>query len=331
MLLRIPRRPVPCCTDGAKQGTALRNRIRAWGWEKLMPWLLALCLLLPLISNAAPVIIVPSDNSSAYTEAESALREKLSNYSPATLPVSNLDHVSTSDTKLIITIGTKALQATLTTNNKTPVLALLVTRKSFRQLVATAPGARQISAIYIDQPYTRQLNLVRLIVPGKQRVGVLFSAESESELAELKRTAQVQKLTLVPEKVGAGDELPAALTKLLSEVDVVLSIPDPSIFNSATIQNILFSAYRAHKPLISFSPYYVRAGAVAAVYSTPTQLAHQAAEMARLLLNGGALAQPQYARDFNVTTNPTAARSLDLSLGDEKSIENKLTSGYEGP
>ncbi len=332
-MLRMSPCLAPFRIRNAEQAVPARDKKRGRVFKhQLMLWIVALLLLLPLIGNAAQVVIVPSDNAVAYGEAEAALREKLTAYTSETLAPANLDRIAAGgDAKLIIAIGTKALQAALGSNNKIPVLAVLVTRKSFRQLTSAAAGSRQVSAVYIDQPLSRQLNLVRLVVPGKQRVGVLFSTESESELAELKRTTLAQKLTLVPEGVNAGDELPAALAKLLSASDVILAIPDPSIFNSGTIQNILFSAYRARKPLVSFSPYYVRAGAVAAVYSTPKQLAHQAAEMARHWFSSGVLAQPQYAHDFSVATNPTAARSLDLIIGDEKTIEDKLSSRNEGP
>ena len=85
-------------------------------------------------------------------------------------------------------------------------------------------------------------------------------------------------------------EIYPALTKVLASADVILAMPDPMIFNNGTIHNILLAAYREERPLIGFSPAYVRAGALAAVYSTPQQIAHQIAETIQRALDGQAVA-----------------------------------------
>jgi ABC-type uncharacterized transport system substrate-binding protein len=104
----------------------------------------------------------------------------------------------------------------------------------------------------------------------------------------------------------------------------LLALPDASIFNAGTIHNILLSALRARQPLIGFSEAYVRAGAVAAVYSMPRHVGRQAGEIAARALAGAPLPPPQYPRAFSVSVNHTVARALGLAVEEEGAIASRL-------
>ena len=58
--------------------------------------------------------------------------------------------------------------------------------------------------------------------------------------------------------------------------------------------------------------------------ATPAQIARQAADMARAVLAGHALAAAQYARDMEIATNPHVARSLDIALESEAALRDRL-------
>ena len=95
---------------------------------------------------------------------------------------------------------------------------------------------------------------------------------------------------------------------------MLLALADPQIYNSSSIQNILLASFRAQVPMLAFSPAYVRAGALLAVYSSPAQIGQQAGVIARGALQCRALGLPQYPQDFQVSVNEHVARSLGLSL-----------------
>jgi ABC-type uncharacterized transport system substrate-binding protein len=77
-------------------------------------------------------------------------------------------------------------------------------------------------------------------------------------------------------------------------------------------------------PLVAFSPAYVKAGAVLALYSTPAQVARRAAEMTRTWLAGRGLPPPQAPREFAVTANAKVAASLGLQLDEASLIAEDL-------
>ena len=106
--------------------------------------------------------------------------------------------------------------------------------------------------------------------------------------------------------------------------DRLLAVPDASLFNNRTISNILLTAYHHRSPVIGFSPAYVKAGALLALYSTPTQIGQQAGEVARQGLASGSLPPPAAPRHFRISTNPYVARSLGIGLEDASVLRERL-------
>jgi ABC-type uncharacterized transport system substrate-binding protein len=75
------------------------------------------------------------------------------------------------------------------------------------------------------------------------------------------------------------------------------------------------TTYRNRIPLIGFSAAYVKAGALAAIYSTPENIADQLAELtAQSLSAAGAVKQIISPKYFSVSINSRVARSLGVQL-----------------
>jgi ABC-type uncharacterized transport system substrate-binding protein len=103
-----------------------------------------------------------------------------------------------------------------------------------------------------------------------------------------------------------------------------MAIPDPLIYNRETAQPILLTSYRHQKPVFGYSQSYVRAGALAAVYSSAKQIAKQAVEITLKAQAAGALPPPQVPKYFSVMVNPQVARSLNIPLMDEEELQKKM-------
>lgn len=273
--------------------------------------------------------VVLSDNTGLYKDAAQELKQGLGpdvRCNTTTAEAVERKEKAANST-LIVTLGTRALSAVLAREPATaPIVAGLVPRKAFEAAVTASNPmtTRPVSAVFLDQPYSRQLNLIRLMLPGGSRVGVLIGPEWESQLTMLASSAREQRITLIRETVSAPRDLHAALQRLLGEVDSILALPDSSVFNAATLPNVLLTSYRKQQPVFGFSPAYVRAGALAAVFSSPQQNARQAAEMVLQALASGSMPQPQYPRAFWVTVNGTVARSLDLRVQEEAFLVAEL-------
>jgi hypothetical protein len=289
----------------------------------------ALCALLLVCTCpclAAEIELILSEDSAAYREAGTTLMRELNGKAlvrEKALPNGEVSPSARVD--LTIALGTRALTVALKAQRR-PLIAGLVPRLPFDEALAGREHDG-VSAVYLDQPLTRYFGLIGLVVPGRSRVGVLLSTQSAKLLDGAPADAGMLGLSLVTRTVGGSqEEIYPALAKLLAACDVLLALPDAAIYNSGTIHNILLTTFRGQQPVFGFSPAYVRAGALAAVYSTPEQIAHQLAQMAEPVLAGGTVPPPQYPRSFSVAVNQTVARSLGLAIDEAATIERRLIS-----
>lgn len=272
-----------------------------------------------------------SEESPAHREVAETIRAELGRDAgtPATVRIflaPAFDSLPRSELQAVVAVGAKAAHAAAG-EKRLPVLNTLVPRRTFERIAAESgrsADSRRFSAVFLDQPPARQLELVRLALPNATRVALLLGAESEPLYAAFQAAAAERRLRISAQKAGADNELYPALQQLLAEADVLLALPDPVVFNSSTIPNILLTTYRHRLPVVGFSAAYIRAGAVLALYSTPAQIGSQAADMLRGALATGLLPPPQHPRQFTVGTNPHVARSLGLAIEDAVALEQKL-------
>jgi len=193
---------------------------------------------------------------------------------------------------------------------RTRQLHILISQNDFAQVATCCDKAH---AIYLEQPLLRQLDFIRFLLPDRRRVAVLLGEYSAHHREELESLGRGTGLDLQFREVASSDDIGRLLHELRDEADVLLSLPDPSIYNQNTLANILLSTYRNQIPTIGFSRGMVKAGALAALHSTPQTVGREAAEKALALLDGEQDSNAYPARhDFSV--NPTVARSLHLQL-----------------
>lgn len=195
-----------------------------------------------------------------------------------------------------------------------PLLAILVPRLAFERIAdQSRVHAGTLSAVFLDQPLARQLDLIRLALPTARSIGILYGGESRGHSPALEKAARERDMKLGTALVAQGG-LSSALQQVLGDADALLALPDPAVFNSETAANILMATYRRHVPLIGFSPSYVKAGALLALYSTPAQAGTRGGEVLRQAMAGKSLPSPQWPREFTVAVNHDVARSLGLAL-----------------
>ena len=274
------------------------------------------------VHAAVTLVMVSSDRSGAYLEAAEALLGELERTGLPRAEVLHLTPLEFSGAgplapKLFVALGTQAALTLGKAEVRAPVLSTLLPRASFERVLLESGRkvSSQFSALYLDQPLSRQLDLIELALPAVRRLGALWGPESQGQAPALKALAQSRGLDLVQATVAGNESLFPGLSQVLEHSDLLLALADPQIYNSGSIQNILLASFRAKVPMMAFSPAYVRAGALLALHVSPSQIGLQAATMARGVLQGKSLsAVPLYSQDFQVSVNGHVARSLGLSL-----------------
>lgn len=229
---------------------------------------------------------------------------------------------------MIVTVGTQAAKLTALQHASMPILHTLLPRQAYLDLARgrSQDRTRRHTAIYIDQPLRRQLNLVGFALPEHTRVAVILGPTTAPLENELVTAARDRDLDLQVRHLSAPTELIPLLNKVLEESDVLLSLPDPMVFNSGTLHHLLIATYHRRVPVVGFSRAFVEAGALLAVYSTPAQTGRQAAEIVQQTLRKPArtLPPPQYPKYFAVAVNRRVAASLGLDIPDEQALLNRL-------
>jgi len=272
------------------------------------------------------LIVVRADTSPVYSQAIQSFTHTLEQQG---LPGDTIQEVTPSQyrqfrqsgalgaARVVVTFGVAATDAAMELSSNTPVLAGLVPRQSFEQLLQ-AHGRKtssRLTALYFDQPLWRQLALLRLTWPQVRQVGVLLGPQSAKRLISLQQSAALSNVTIKGVLVGADSDLFPALRNVMEDSDVLLALADPAVFNGTSLQNILLTSYRARVPMVAFSPAYVRAGATLALFTDPVQAGQQMANLALGAWRGAKLPEAAIEPDdFKIDINQNVARSLGLSL-----------------
>lgn len=228
------------------------------------------------------------------------------------------------DTDLVIAVGIKS--ALIASKSHFPVLCVLVSKAGFQKILGETPSQREknkLSAIYLDQPVNRQVAMVIAAMPQAENIGLLLSSNSP-DVSSLRKEITDKKLRFHAQQLESISTLYRDLESVLKESDVLLAIPDAEVYNSLTMRNILLVTYRNRVPVMGFSPAYVKAGALCAVFTTPSQIAIQAAFMAKQFIESDMLPVPQYPTDFDVLVNQQVARSLGIQIMDNTALIRQI-------
>ena len=294
---------------------------------------------LPCLGLAAPkqVLVLLSEDAVLYKEAANALREGLeSEVSSGKLLIrtlvigeGGLSAVSAPPDTLLVPLGAKATQATEHLDQA--ILAGLLSRQTYEKFFISSGHnpRRPVSTVYLDQPLVRHMQLVHALQPRAQSVGVLLGSAQTAVQPALLNAARASGLSLTSTTVNSGAEVFPALQNLLPNVDVLLLLPDPSVINRHTVQNLMLSAYRQHVPAVAYSQDLVQVGALAAVFSTPQQIGRQLAEIIQNILPGKNwdLPPPVYPKYFTINTNASVARALEINVPGEASLRQRMDAG----
>jgi hypothetical protein len=214
---------------------------------------------------------------------------------------------------LYVTIGPAALREVASKRCDCVVISAFTSSQVYRSIMArAAQGAAHpalSTAVYAEPAPTDQLRLAALLYRRPVRVAAILGADTNF----LRPALEAEKVAVL----DAGGEDINRLLNQIAQTDVLLALPDSTVYSTESIRNILLSTYRHKQGVIGFSADMVKAGALATTYSEIEDIDTQVAEIASAYVAGGELAPPQFPRYFRTIVNEGVARSLDLSVGDD--------------
>lgn len=303
------------------RGRGLRVRI----------WLLA-GLLLGLVFPAhaqLDVAVVISQRGGAHAAFAQAFSRAAAGLGHRVLdagtPAEGLDDVALARADLVVASGDAALSAALRLNPR-PTLAVMIGQARFDALRMAHPD-RPLSAFTLDQPAERQFRLLKAVLPDARRAGVLLGPE-RGDRVDLERAAAASGLDLFVRVIGDEAELIRGLEAVLRDSDSLIAVPDAMLSSPSAARSILLTSYRFQKPIVAFSRAYVDAGALAAIFTTPEQVAADLIAWLRLQKDESVqLPPPRGPASFDIAVNRQVARALGLSVADDAELLRLIATG----
>jgi ABC-type uncharacterized transport system substrate-binding protein len=224
---------------------------------------------------------------------------------------------------LIVTIGVRAAVSQHREGVNSPILSVLVPRSAYETLSKDFAG--RSTAIFLDQPIERQFAVARAMLPRASQAGMLQG--SSTKAGDNAEPDAPQTFGLEPNWVTLDpDADPAdAIEALLATSDVVIATFDPEVYRPATAKWLLYLAFQKRRPIIGFSSALLKAGAVAAVFSTPANIANHAADLIGDWLETGRLPDdPAFPRYFHIGINAPVSARLGLGRPRQAVVEQAV-------
>lgn len=275
--------------------------------------------------NAHTLLLVRSADSALHQEVESAFRATLAELCkpPGECPrvetatPEELESVDSAAYGMVVLVGLQSSRVADQLAIQAPHLHILVSEATYQDQPACCEAHYVLP---LEQPIERQLAFARFLMPERRRIGVLLGANSQAYRQTLQELANTKGLKVVFREVEDPQQVGQALFGLRNEIDLLFSLPDPSIYNRETWPGILLTSYREQIPVIGYSHALVHAGALAALYSTGDLVGQEAARQAWALFSRGKMPGGAPTR-FKVSLNRRVARSLHLRLPTDDEIE----------
>ena len=295
--------------------------------RKLASFFLFFLLSLATHAWGGSIALILSESGGAYGEFAGVLEDALGGSAWSIRSTTQPDAGQPPPSDLVVTAGSEALRKALGRSDSPPIIAALLPRQSYERILAESRKPGRITAIYLDQPAARQAAFLRQLFPDQKRFGMLVSNESRATVPQFRQALSNLGLTLDVEDADTDRALLPALNSLLERSAALIAVPDNSIYRRNNIKAILITAFRHQRPVIGYSPAFVTAGALAALHTTPTQVARQTADL--IIAHGTNLPQPSGPSQFAVAINANVAQSLGLKVPDEAAIRRALLADRE--
>jgi putative ABC transport system substrate-binding protein len=181
----------------------------------------------------------------------------------------------------IFSMGTSAAKYAQTEFPDYPLVAAMILKDSVIKQKNNQTG------ILLQFSAETQLHWLKKFLPEAKRVGILYDPDLNSAwVKEAERAAQKTGIEVITFKVSTPKQLISGLKYINKNADVLLAIPDQTVYSGKTAKQVLVYTYRNRIPFVGLSASWVKAGALYALEVDYRDLGRQAAELIKKNLAG---------------------------------------------
>lgn len=220
----------------------------------------------------------------------------------------------------IVAIATPSAQAVVAATKTVPVVFSAVTDPVAAKLVKNwEPSKTNVTGVSDMLALDKQMDLVKQVVPGAKRVGMVYNpgeANSVVVVKELKQLLPKMGMTLVEASAPRSVDVSSAARSLVGKVDVIYTNTDNNVVSA--YESLVKVGQEAKVPLVASDTDSVKRGAIAALGINYRDLGEQTGRMVVRLLKGekpGDI-KPEVSTKMELFVNPGAAEKQGVKLPD---------------
>jgi len=292
-------------------------------------WILIFLLLGDVaFSEEKRIVIVKSSDSPSFQAAAEGVKKQIKkgNIHPIFIEYDlsfrspdeqvSIEKIRGLNPDLIVTIGSKSTALVSKNIKDIPIVFSAVLNPISSGFARSMwSSGNNLTGSSLDIPVRTQLEKFKLIVPGLQRVGVIFTRDSEPVVAEAKRVCKEIGLELVPMSISAEKEIPEAIENLGQKTDGLWAVADTVIFTPQSTQYLFLYTLRNGIPVMGPFPSFVKAGALFTLAWNDKDVGRQSGELALRVLSG------EDPRQIPITTPRMIYLILNLRTAEQINIE----------
>lgn len=299
-----------------------------------MAYSLLLCLWFSnLVYADHNIVIISSSRAAIYQQTVTAFEQSLAHRELLKIHTLNqfvLDDLNEKDNILlgkgtkavVVTVGSAAADYAIRHFVDTPIICGFITRNAFAAITSKRPSDNPVTAVFMDQPLSRLLNLASLLKKDQSpfKIGLLSQntladQDSANKAGFSTKDIEIESAMLVK------DSNPVKIIEpLMKASDIFIVRPNTSLFNRLVAKLVLQLSMRYKTPVIGFSKNYAQAGALLSLYSSPEDIGVDIANIVDTWLRskGQTMPAPSEGLNFSIEINQHVAKKMAATPDAEK-------------
>lgn len=230
---------------------------------------------------------------------------------------------------VIVAISTPSAQAVVAATKDIPVVFSAVTDPVAAKLVkGWGASGTNVTGVSDLSPLEKHLELMRKVVPGAKRVGVVYGpgeANSVAIIEALRKLVSAAGMTLVEGAAARTVDVASATQSLVGKVDVIYAPTDNNVMSA--FEGLVKVAEQAKIPVVAADTDGVKRGAAAGLGLNYYDIGRQTGKLVVRILNGEAPGKmaSQTSASLELHVNPAAAARQGVTLPSDLAKSAKVS------
>ncbi len=148
-------------------------------------------------------------------------------------------------------------------------------------------GNSNLAGVSMNVSARRQLSALLSVMPGLERIGMVYDPRNSRLLFEVAREAAAElHVTLVAREVHGSKKVMGAVNEVMGDIDAFWMIPDSTVVFPEAVEFLMLDSFEKNVPVLTFSERYVALGALLSLNIDAGDMGWQACEMSKSILGG---------------------------------------------